>query len=173
MNRGKTSKGKKQFYAELLTTSRDKNSKVRSFLEESPGVSVYEGQSKVRNLDDAIKEYVEPGMSLYVGEGANALEYGLARQFLADGFHSNSGLGSAFFPIRGSPIMQEYDSSPLYPADLAKNAQGYVRFILRPVVMRIYVPKREGLTEQPREKEGKCIRFAECGTVERMHARTH
>lgn len=83
MNRGKTSKGKKQFYAELLTTSRDKNSKVQSFLEESPGVSVYEGQSKVKNLDDAIKEYVEPGMSLYVGEGANALEYGLVRQFHA------------------------------------------------------------------------------------------
>ena len=52
------------------------------FLEDTFSLKENEGKNKILELNEAIKRYVEPGMALYLGEGANALIRELIRQFL-------------------------------------------------------------------------------------------
>jgi len=51
------------------------------FLDKTFTLKEYEGENKVINLSEAIKRNVKPGMTLYLGEIANALISELIRQF--------------------------------------------------------------------------------------------
>lgn len=52
-----------------------------NFLDKTFTLKEYEGKNKVLDLREAIKRYVKPGMTLYLGEKANALMCEIIRQF--------------------------------------------------------------------------------------------
>ena len=68
-------------------------------------------------------------------------------QLPTNSIHSSNSLCAGSFPIWSSPIMEQHNSSSSNFADLPKNALDYVRRVLRTVVMRINVPKRQGHAE--------------------------
>ena len=55
--------------------------KWENFLDKTFTLKEHEGKNKVIDLSEAIKRNVKPGMTLYLGERANALICGLIRQF--------------------------------------------------------------------------------------------
>ena len=55
--------------------------KWENFLDKTFTLNEYEGNNKVIDLSEAIKRNVKPGMTLYLGERANALICELIRQF--------------------------------------------------------------------------------------------
>jgi acyl CoA:acetate/3-ketoacid CoA transferase alpha subunit/acyl CoA:acetate/3-ketoacid CoA transferase beta subunit len=55
--------------------------KIRRFFESTFQLKENEGQNKVVSLKEAIAQNVRPGMSLHIGEGANAVTRELLRQF--------------------------------------------------------------------------------------------